>query len=1292
MEDVKIFAGGGMDTDTAIEFMDKIDYLSAFNIRNTGTERQELGYVTSVEGTIEIPYTLPLGINKCIGAKSFRNIRKAYGFIYNSQLEHLVLEYDFDANTLTKVFQNKVDSGGEDILKLTPSEYVEDMNMFGDELYLLPSNRVPSKLNIKKLKGGEYGVVREEDISVIKPKPTLIPTYDYHTDIGRQSNFIENQLIKFSVQYIYENNQESVFSELSKVYVPEKVDTSLGTQNNSLVVSVPVGTDRVKTIIVAAKFNNSSTWVEVKRSDRDKVIALPDIPIADFDPELRYESYGDGIYKFIFYNDGLYLPIDTLTTDLEYDRVPKKANAQTGLNGTILAYGGLVEGFDPVAIDTSLQVTYEKRIEQQQYVGDNRLEVVDFWTRRITNSKRRYANFTFKGDIKLGDVINLSLTLYGYFSDKWVRNFSYTCTNPAYVNNTLAALTDFCENFIFTEFITIDGFPIDGLPYDIISDYAVEDLNGGAEYRLTIFGFLDARKFEVRPAETSDVNFTAISSLKLNSSRQYGIMYEYPYGRLGGVLTNDSLIADTDSYGTSKGYTPIVTIDINHEPPEEAIGYYIVSTGQTTHNNTIYLVGSTIDPSPFEETETYSKGAYVTFDGNVYKSKIDENTDNPTVTEKWFEIGSLTDYVNESYIALDVTTLKKFNELNNSSVINYDFTEGDRINLISYFDGVTDTYFEPSPDLPVSGFEFDVLVNDKEVTDTGYILKINKGNLDIAPLKGKDVFMEVYTPKKSLEDISEKPFFMIGERYDIIDGAHSNTSIQINSGEVYFKTRRYVRPFDYNDSREYLVEDFNYSDFASTRVDNLGRGFIFDKNFKEEYREAWIRHSDLFNEFTNLNLLNRFKTENVYGIDNGQTTNLYGGIYKMRQRGSSLVVFQETEIGYVPVNTTIYEDVTGQSNVAVSDKLLNNIRYNGNGIGIGRATKSFAEDSGDYYFIDPNKSEPHRADAGGVRPISGKMTKFFRDTLQALTNTKRSYIGFFNSFYKEYILTAELESGVVIEATFDSSSWLGDNYTVSAGDITVEQPTNGNVVYNSLTGIATYTPDTDYAGVDPFTFEFDGIERNVCLSVIAGQVVPTPFFFLDVIDQPLNTVITSNTISVEGINIPVAISIIGGEYEINNSGVWLTTASTVVNGDFVRVRQTSSTLNETETTTTLTIGTVSDTFNVTTISNSVPTMTYTLDVDNNSPNDIDFRIRDNTNFSIIYNEIIETPDIVVGDIFMVIDDGNTMRISIGNTGIEPISYELSVDGVLVDSFTLSSGEVRFINTVKSSVVLFAQGL
>jgi hypothetical protein len=56
---------------------------------------------------------------------------------------------------------------------------------------------------------------------------------------------------------------------------------------------------------------------------------------------------------------------------------------------------------------------------------------------------------------------------------------------------------------------------------------------------------------------------------------------------------------------------------------------------------------------------------------------------------------------------------------------------------------------------------------------------------------------------------------------------------------------------------------------------------------------------------------------------------------------------------------------------------------------------------------------------------------------------------------------------------------------------------------------------------------------------------------------------------------------VGGEYSINN-GAFTATASTVVAGDTVRVRLTSSAASSTQLTATLTIGGVMGTFRVTT--------------------------------------------------------------------------------------------------------------
>lgn len=103
------------------------------------------------------------------------------------------------------------------------------------------------------------------------------------------------------------------------------------------------------------------------------------------------------------------------------------------------------------------------------------------------------------------------------------------------------------------------------------------------------------------------------------------------------------------------------------------------------------------------------------------------------------------------------------------------------------------------------------------------------------------------------------------------------------------------------------------------------------------------------------------------------------------------------------------------------------------------------------------------------------------------------------------------------------------------------------------------------------------------INVTAGtDTTPDAFTFTDQTGVALSTPTTSNTITVSGINTAAPLTITGGQYSING-GVFASTATTVVNGDTVAVRVTSSGSNSTAVNATLTIGTVSDTFTVTTL-------------------------------------------------------------------------------------------------------------
>jgi hypothetical protein len=122
--------------------------------------------------------------------------------------------------------------------------------------------------------------------------------------------------------------------------------------------------------------------------------------------------------------------------------------------------------------------------------------------------------------------------------------------------------------------------------------------------------------------------------------------------------------------------------------------------------------------------------------------------------------------------------------------------------------------------------------------------------------------------------------------------------------------------------------------------------------------------------------------------------------------------------------------------------------------------------------------------------------------------------------------------------------------------------------------------------------------RNVIYHVYD---VPDAFSFTDQTGVPLNTFVTSNAISVIGINVPVSISIsAGGFYSVSNDNgaTWSdfssNTAGLVNSGDQVIVALTSQNAYLAMQSATLTIGGVSATLSVTTCANVAPFAARTI--------------------------------------------------------------------------------------------------
>jgi hypothetical protein len=105
---------------------------------------------------------------------------------------------------------------------------------------------------------------------------------------------------------------------------------------------------------------------------------------------------------------------------------------------------------------------------------------------------------------------------------------------------------------------------------------------------------------------------------------------------------------------------------------------------------------------------------------------------------------------------------------------------------------------------------------------------------------------------------------------------------------------------------------------------------------------------------------------------------------------------------------------------------------------------------------------------------------------------------------------------------------------------------------------------------DFWAFDPGGISKN-----------PKQFIFTDQMNVASKTTVTSNTVTVSGIDAAAPVSITGGKYSINK-GDYTSDDGTVKNGDTITVQLTSSESSTTTSTATLTIGDVSAPFNVTT--------------------------------------------------------------------------------------------------------------
>lgn len=165
-------------------------------------------------------------------------------------------------------------------------------------------------------------------------------------------------------------------------------------------------------------------------------------------------------------------------------------------------------------------------------------------------------------------------------------------------------------------------------------------------------------------------------------------------------------------------------------------------------------------------------------------------------------------------------------------------------------------------------------------------------------------------------------------------------------------------------------------------------------------------------------------------------------------------------------------------------------------------------------------------------------------------------------------------SGITAAAAI---SITGGEYSINGGSYTSSPGT----IANGQNVRVRHTSSASFSTAVNTVLTIGGVSDTFTSTTLAADTTPNAFSFTDQTDVAPGATITSNSITVLGINAPTAISVTGGTYAING-GSYTSSPGTVVVNDTVTVRHTASATYVTATNTVLTIGGVSDTFTSTT--------------------------------------------------------------------------------------------------------------
>lgn len=759
-----------MNLDDSNDVIPQTHHKEARNIVFRGNGNNKIAQ--SVVGNRLITNSLPSGTNACVGTYYDQLNQRVFYFNYNSGGTHGIYIYSIATDTISTLITDTANT----ILSFDINNPITSINIMygdpyviatdtgGDVLYWVDSQKRPSKLNIQRKLQGVYSTYQRSYLDVAKPSPVMPIQCTYENDDNVTINNLKNSLFQFIYRFVYDDNEKSVWSTGSKVPLPYNAldqDTLADpTKNSRINLYFSTGDETVRKIEIAVRITTDGAI-----SDYQFVTTVNKSTLG--------VSPNNTVSNYLFYNNTTLIPIDQAEQSLLFDYVPREANAQELLNGNVLVYGGIREGYDNTIVSADAY-------------GGNTSTYYDIPSTLFFAQQN--------GEISASS----SNTIYVYLTGAGT-NTSNTPTSLPQVQNAdfyvkfMIGSTQYTihyNNILYTAISDV----LNGLSSDAISQGFTTSISGN------VLSITSTSQINLISAYTTKGNLLTttssdcLSSDLYSSAYRFGIVYYDSKGRTNGVVTNNKgvlsnggLRVNTDDwFGSFYGASfPQTSISIYSQPPSWAKTYSIVRTQNLTYDKNIFWVS----------------------DRAFYNDATMADSSNPYAI---------------AYIG--ISNMSYYNEYiqSTSGYISYDYSAGDRIRFLTRFNDDGTTPLVPitrGKDFEIIGVDYDPNINGTIARGTYIKIKYptnfidsnfkffkvsdsgNVGSDNVANFQNYEI--QIYSYRKTTQ--SNDVYYELGERLGIRDDGSGNlyhygnlgvqdainpANIVIKSGDYYRRYRR----------------------------------------------------------------------------------------------------------------------------------------------------------------------------------------------------------------------------------------------------------------------------------------------------------------------------------------------------------------------------------------------------------------------------------------------------------------------------------------------------------------------